>query len=449
LIETGVHDTADKAGRRPGIADRVTTAAGASLGLGVGLVVLNFLISVLTARVLGAYGFGIFATSIALLSILSIPALLGVDRVATRSIATYHEQHQVELARGILRRTAQVVLVSSSILAAVVIGIVVLAPDSFADPIAFVVAALALPLLALSRVRQAALLGLGHVIAAQVPEAIIRPLVYLAALAVLVLIGATVPPALALALYLAAAATAFLMGTVLLRRVTTRVLGHGGTVLPASGWWRQALPLTLVSGSGLLIANLPVLVIATLTGPAEAGLFAVAHRAANIQVLGLTAMNTVVGPTIARLTARSDSVSLQYVLTRAARRAFLVTLLIGGGMVVFRENLLGLFGDEFRDAALPLVILTVGQVVSAACGSVGTLFVMTNQTRYAAAGFVIGAATTSVLLLLLVPSWGAVGASLATATGVATWNVCLLYFAWSKSRIDPSIVGRSWDYHDA
>jgi O-antigen/teichoic acid export membrane protein len=428
-------------------ANRIPNAAAASFGLALGLVGLNFTISLVTARVLGAYGFGIFATSIALLSVLSIPAVLGVDRVVTRSIATYHELHLDELARGILKRTTQFVLVSSSLLAAIAIGILLLASDSFTDPVTFAVAMVALPLLALSRLRQAALLGLGHVIAAQVPEAILRPLAYLAALAVLVLFGATVPPALTLVLYVAAAATAFLMGTVLLRRVTTQVLGHGETVLPARGWWRQALPLTLVSGSGLLIANLPTLVVSALIGPAEAGLFAVAHRAANIQVLGLSAMNTVVGPTIARLTVRSDSVSLQQVLTRAARLAFLVTLAIGGAMVLFRDDLLGLFGAEFSEAALPLVILTTGQLVSAACGSAGTLFVMTSQTRYAAAGFLIAASTTAVLLFLFVPSWGVIGASLATAVGVATLNLSLVFFAWSRKQTDPTIVGRSWRDH--
>ena len=428
--------------------NRCTTAATASFALAIVLVGLNLIISLLTARVLGAHGFGIFATSIALLGLLSIPAVLGVDRIVTRSIATYHEQGRAELARGILRSTAQFVLISSFALAAIGIGIVSLSPDWFADPIAVVVAMVALPLLSLSRLRHAALLGLGHVIAAQVPDSIVRPVVYLAALAILMLARWIVTPALALALYVAAAAAAFLVGTALLRGVMTTVLGHGRTTNPPRGWWREAVPLTLVSGSGLLIANLPVLVISALTGPAEAGLFAVAHRAANVQSLGLTAVNTVVGPTIARLTVRADTVSLQQALTRSARLAFIVTLVIGGGMVLLRDNLLSLFGEEFREAALPLVILTAGQLVNAACGSVGTLFVMSNQARHAAAGLMVGATSTSVLLFVFVPPWGVLGASLATAIGISTLNIYLVFLAWSKMRIDPTIVGRSWRDHE-
>jgi len=419
--------------------NRCTTAATASFALAIVLVGLNLIISLLTARVLGAHGFGIFATSIALLGLLSIPAVLGVDRIVTRSIATYHEQGRAELARGILRSTAQFVLISSFALAAIGIGIVSLSPDWFADPIAVVVAMVALPLLSLSRLRHAALLGLGHVIAAQVPDSIVRPVVYLAALAILMLARWIVTPALALALYVAAAAAAFLVGTALLRGVMTTVLGHGRTTNPPRGWWREAVPLTLVSGSGLLIANLPVLVISALTGPAEAGLFAVAHRAANVQSLGLTAV---------RLTVRADTVSLQQALTRSARLAFIVTLVIGGGMVLLRDNLLSLFGEEFREAALPLVILTAGQLVNAACGSVGTLFVMSNQARHAAAGLMVGATSTSVLLFVFVPPWGVLGASLATAIGISTLNIYLVFLAWSKMRIDPTIVGRSWRDHE-
>jgi O-antigen/teichoic acid export membrane protein len=116
-------------------------------------------------------------------------------------------------------------------------------------------------------------------------------------------------------------------------------------------------------------------------------------------------------------------------------------------MVLFREDLLGLFGNDFSKAAIPLVILTAGQLVNAACGPVGTLFVMTSQTRYAATGFAIAAATTSLLLFMLVPVWDVIGASLATAVGIATLNLVLVFFAWSRNRTDPTIVGRSWRDH--
>ena len=424
--------------------NRLTSAATSSLALAIGLLALNLAISALTARVLGAHGFGIFATSIALLTILSIPAVLGIDRIVTRSIATHHERDEAAAARGLLGTTTQFVLISSLAIAAVSIGIVANRADWFADPLAVAVAAAALPLVSLSRLRQAALLGLGHVIAAQVPEAIVRPLAYLAALAGLMLTGSEVTPALALALYTASAFVGFLLGTALLRRVTARVLGQGDTVPPARGWWREALPLTLVSGSGLLIANLPVLVVSAFTGPAEAGIFAVAHRAASIQTLGLTAVNTVVGPTIARLKARSDTVSLQRVLTRSSRLAFGIALLVGGAMILGHEQVLGLFGEGFRVAALPLVILTAGQLSSAACGSVGTLFVMTNQARIAAAGLLFGASATASLLFLLVPPLGVIGASIATATGVATLNIYQVIIAWFRFRTDPTIFGRQW-----
>ena len=90
------------------------------------------------------------------------------------------------------------------------------------------------------------------------------------------------------------------------------------------------------------------------------------------------------------------------------------------------------------------MILTVGQLVNVACGPVGTMFVMSNEGRYAAVGFLIGATATTLLLPVLVPAWGAVGASVATALGIALSNLSLAYLAWSRKRIDPTIVGRVW-----
>jgi O-antigen/teichoic acid export membrane protein len=263
----------------------------------------------------------------------------------------------------------------------------------------------------------------------------------------LLLLGVVVSPAETLLLYVAAVAIAYLVGVVLLNMVTERVWGSGAFVAPSPGWWQQAIPLTLISGSGVVIANLPILVISALTGPAEAGLFAVAFRAATVQALGLAAINTVVGPMIARLTAGSDREGLQGVLTRSARLSFLLTAALAALMVVFRDELLSLFGGEFKDAAIPLVILSAGQVVNAACGSVGTLFIMSNETRYAVGGFAIGAVTTFALLILLVPPLGVTGAATATATGIAVWNLGLVSIAWSRKRVDPTILGRTWRDH--
>jgi O-antigen/teichoic acid export membrane protein len=240
-----------------------------------------------------------------------------------------------------------------------------------------------------------------------------------------------------------------MVGTALLRATLKDTWGTGiAAASPEPNWWRQAVPLTLVSGSGVLISNLPVLVLSTLTGPAAAGLFAVAMRAVSVQVLGLTTINTnLVGPAVARFAASPDRAALQQLLTRSARYSFLVTLAVAGGMIVFRRELLSFFGADFADAAIPLVILSGAQVINAACGSVGTLFVMSNETRYAVAGFMAGATTTAVLLVLLVPPWGVIGASIATAAGIATWNIGLVILAWSRKQIDPTILGRTWREH--
>jgi O-antigen/teichoic acid export membrane protein len=427
---------------------RFSIAAAGSLALALILFGLNLVISVVNARLLGTYGFGIFATALSLLGLLSIPSVLGFDRVVARNVATHDARREVERARGILRATSRFVLMSSTLCAAAAIGLVLVRPQTFADPTALSVALVALPLLALGRLRQAALLGLGRVFVAQLPETIVRPSIYLVALTLVLLMGLTVSPTATLAIHVASVAVAFVVGTVLLSSATRRVWGAGTSVRPEAGWWKQAVPLTLVSGSGLLIANLPVLALSVLAGPADAGLFAVAHRAASVQVLGLTTINTTtVGPMIARLTATSQRASLQHLLTRSARFAFLVTLITAGAMILFRDLLLGFFGSEFRGAAISLVILSGGQLVNAACGSVGTLFVMSNETRYAVAGFVVGATTTFILLILLVPPWGVIGASVATAAGVATWNIGMVQLAWSRKRIDPTIVGRSWRTH--
>jgi O-antigen/teichoic acid export membrane protein len=92
----------------------------------------------------------------------------------------------------------------------------------------------------------------------------------------------------------------------------------------------------------------------------------------------------------------------------------------------FGKTLLNLvFGPEFIPAYEPLAILTVGQLINSATGSVGFLLMMTGYEQDTARGMAIAAVSNIVLNLVLVPLWGTKGAALASAITLVIWNVLL------------------------
>ncbi len=90
-------------------------------------------------------------------------------------------------------------------------------------------------------------------------------------------------------------------------------------------------------------------------------------------------------------------------------------------VIVFapREFLSVIFGAEYVSGWLPLVILTVGQIINVVTGAVGLLLILTNRHRQ---WFVIsfsGLLLNIVLGWILIPQWGIVGAAFGTAFSIS------------------------------
>ncbi len=92
-----------------------------------------------------------------------------------------------------------------------------------------------------------------------------------------------------------------------------------------------------------------------------------------------------------------------------------------------QEIMVGLFGAEYASGALPLVVLSIGQMVNVSSGAVGFVLVMTGYERLwliiSAFSFVLNA----LLNVLLVPKFGLMGASIATAIAISTLYMSSLF----------------------
>ena len=67
-------------------------AATGSLGLNVFNTAATLVTAILLARLMGLADFGIYALVTGTLTLLSIPAILGIDRLVVRDIAVFHSR---------------------------------------------------------------------------------------------------------------------------------------------------------------------------------------------------------------------------------------------------------------------------------------------------------------------------------------------------------------------
>lgn len=413
---------------------------------------LGFAVNLLLARLLGVTQYGIYVYALSWINIVLVVALLGLPTALIRFVAAYRARQETALLRGLLRRSFQIVVLSSAILSGIGAFVVwALNIEARAGGTrTFLLAFGLLPALALLQLSAGALRGLKRIFWAQFPSEILRRLLIIVLLgATFLLLGAPLRSYQAMGLTIAAAFAVFALSAAVLWR-SHREAGTG-TALEAQSsgyrpeyatrtWVTAALPLLLISGTALLLNRTDIVMIGALRDPDAVGIYNAGARIAQLALFGLSAVNMIAAPMIAELYHTGRRRELQHMVSLAAIGILVFTVGAALTLAMSGRWLLGLFGARFSAAYIPLVILLGGLTVNAMCGSVGYLLTMSGFERYAGVILVTCASLNVVLNLLLIPRFGIAGAAVATSVAMATKNLSMLIVVRSKLAVDPTIV---------
>ncbi|MDN5851202.1 MAG: polysaccharide biosynthesis C-terminal domain-containing protein [Nitrococcus sp.] len=404
---------------------------------------LALVLAIVLARTLGPEGYGIYAYIFAIVSVVAIPAQLGLPHLVVRETAKAQSTENWGAMKGIWRWASAITGVFS--LTLMTIGGLFI--WLFADMLSSIQATtlawgfLLVPLIALGNLRGAALRGLRHVVQGQLPEHVLRPglfIVFLLLLA-LALPQRDVTAAEAMELHACAAAVAFLIGGLLLYR--HRPKGAAAAIRPTydgSVWIRSALPLALIGGLSLINKHMDILMLGMFNDSADVGRYRVAVQGGMLVAFGMQAVSLAVAPHFARLHSKGDSSRLQNLVTMSGRGIVFLTLPVATVLIIFGKEILAIvFGTPFAAASVPLAILAVGQLINAATGPAATLLNMTGNERHVARGVGGAAALNVILNLLLIPPFGINGAAVATAGSFILMQILLRRHTQLSLGIEP------------
>jgi O-antigen/teichoic acid export membrane protein len=415
-------------GSRPAIRKMLVSASATAL-LQAASGVMALVLAVLLARFLGSGGYGRYAVAFAWSSLLGVPAILGLNAFLVRGIAVYEVREQWSLMKGLLFRTNQLVLLTSTTIA--VCGAIVAVTSmssSFRGP--FCVAMLLVPITALTLLRQGAMQAFGRVVSGQLPEYLIRPLLVIVGVVALELVGhGVLTPTTALLANVLGVTVAFVIGALLLRRALPDTLRALHPEFVTRKWLRASLPMMLISGVWMANNYITTVIVGALDGSRAAGVYSVVQKGAEVIVILLYATNMPLAPAIARLHARGDQQGLEHTTERMARATLLVSAPVAAAFMVFPDIFLGFFGGGFRAGATALMILAVSQLINAAAGPSGNVLLMTGQERIAVRGVAAGLLANVVLAVVLVPPLGVTGGAIAAGSSLVLWNTVLVVLA--------------------
>jgi O-antigen/teichoic acid export membrane protein len=392
---------------------------------------------------LGAEGYGLYATVIAAAMLLVFAATLGLPTLTIRMLPSYLMRGRPDLMRGLLSRANQAVLLASIVLG----GGGALLAWKLAVPgnaPAWWWAMALVPLLALGNLRSASLRGMHRVVLGQVPECLFIPGLFLCAagLAWWAGDGAAIPAQVAVAMRWAASLGAFAVGCVFILRSLPAAVRRAGPAYEARSWARSAAPSLVISAMAVLVTQVDVLMLAALRGSASAGIYQASARAAELVGFSVLAVNFALQPLISSLYTEGELARLQRIITKAARAGVALALPVALAFAFFAEPILSrVFGAEFARGATCLAILCGAQVLGAALGSGEHIMNMTGHERDTAFALALGAAANVLLNAALIPLWDIEGAALACAISVVLWKGMLAMKVRSRLGLWPAAFG--------
>ncbi len=424
----------------------------ASFGLRFVALGLQFLGSIMIARALGAESFGAYIFAYTCASLAGACLSLGMAELSVREVPIFAEYKN----RAGLRRYFQVQLGTIAAMACVValgfflleqFGVLTLAPGWA------LVAAFALAnVLVLAGEKNMA--GLQRIVTARLFDSILRPALYVLAVAAFLFWEQALSPTWLLVIAIAAAAISagFMWGYVAkivkgisgppdARQADGQAEGQPAHQSETRRWWYAAsIPIMMTTLVNMLMVDVDIVMIGLLLGDADVGIYRPAVRGvALVNLANLAAVQTL-GPMLARALARKDTAQAQKLLGQAVLVTAGLGLTICAGLVLAGRPFLALFGPEFVVAHTALMILVAGQAFAMLSGGAAALLIMLRQEKLVFWFNVITIALNVGLNSLLIPIWGIEGAALSTALSITFIKVAFVVIIWRVSEFDPTLL---------
>lgn len=389
-----------------------------------------FGLNIVLARVLSVAEAGLFFLSLTVLTAVSIVARFGMDHALIRFVSPAWEKKKIREVVGLSLQGFALVsgigVLATALLYTVSDWLAVGVFDEAALTGVLRAISLAVVPFSLLWAFSGALKAVRLSAHANFLEAGFIPVVVGSVLAVLFIADETLPsPEIAAMAYAVAALVGVMWGSFLFIRRTGVVRSAQWTewsTLTKSAWplaWVAVLNFTILSSSSLFLGFF--------SGPEAVAQYNVAHRTAILISFILVVFNSVAAPRFASLYSEGKLAELEKVATKVSVLMSFAALPIFAATMLFPEEILSIFGSEFSEASLLLMIMAAGQFANLITGSVGYVLIMTGHERIMRNNVIFIALLNVCLNLLLVSRYGAVGAAVTTAVSLALQN---LIAAW-------------------
>jgi O-antigen/teichoic acid export membrane protein len=398
-----------------------------TLGLAAG-----YIFYFIVARIYGVEALGIWALTQTVLFVISVPAIFGLDGTNLRLIAQYAAQDKMGLIKEIYKKSI-IIAIPVSIVFSILFFIFTpqLAKYIFHNTSlipAFHISSFAICPLVLLVIHAESLRGLKRVVMCTLLRNISVLSIAVVIIIVFFISGCVSnlnDPVIA---YTLAVGSVSFASIFLWLKISRYSKYQGSKNLSYRLILSVSFPLLLSGSTFLIMKWSDTLILGAFKTAVDVGIYNVCFKIAGLAQLPLLAVNSLAAPKFSELYATGDMQSFNTVIRQSTRLIFYISLPLLLPIIIFPGFFLKIFGNGFEIGKFPLLILIAGQFINAISGSVGIILNMTGKQKIFQNIIISAALINIVLNFILIPSYGTVGAAVASTVCMVYWNILSTVF---------------------
>ncbi|MBL0050757.1 MAG: oligosaccharide flippase family protein [Bacteroidetes bacterium] len=198
---------------------------------------------------------------------------------------------------------------------------------------------------------------------------------------------------------------------------------------------KTSYPMMLSNSMMQISGWINTLILGSYVSDSDVGVYRVVLNVSSVCAFILVSINSVAAPRFAELYARKDLIGLARAARQTSAVNFFASIPIFVLIIVFRERIMGYFGNEFIIGASVLLFTMAGQFMNIFCGSVGSFLNMTGRQKEFQNILLICTLINLVSCFIFIPRYGLMGSAICTMLFMSSWNIISVVFIYRKYKI--------------
>jgi O-antigen/teichoic acid export membrane protein len=405
---------------------------------------ISFLISILLTNYFGADVYGDYVLVYSYIEILAMLSLFGLDQILIVFVPRNINDNAI--LSYLYKNYHKKVLLASVVLSIVTFCISFLPLSIYTGRYTehfFRYGSIMIPFFASSLFRQYFIMGLKKVLSAQLPEKILKPLLFLIGAFVVYKINSSTDNL--IYVYFISIIIPLVVGYFILKKYFSFSKVDKEIPLNISGLKEGLYFLATINLLGIVSGKIDTLMISSILTTSETGAYNIFFKISSLITLFLAGIRVVMAPNVSQLLEENKRSEARIMVKSASRLALLLGIVSFLILIFGAEYIFMLFkntGDYLNANKIVLYVLCCMQLISLSVGPVASVLLVSKSFKPLLIGQIIAVAVNVTLNAVLLPAYGLLGAAIATIISVSTWYAYLLFVNFRNGNINPTAFGK-------